>query len=672
MYALMLVLPLAAGASPALGACVVKQSTRKFEGADRTIVTMENDKILVEIAPELNGRIIRYVDKSRQDTPLEWLDDCVYHYGGRWEGKPFTFRIDDQGPDRASVTVMGGGKLAVALLRSLGYDIASPLDTAVERTMSIDANTTRLRIQVKITNTGDGVAPQLRYMVHSVYGQVPVLPSGDRAFWFLPTADGVEFFDAKRGTREMQSAGAGSAPEHPFNRFIKGHKADKPRFDARGWGAVLTSAGPSFIYYDPAKYDFMQFWFGGDASWHFTFEPHTRPIDLKPGESTESEFTLAYDSADVPFNTSTIAYEQPQVSELATPGSEISIKSRATTVARGQNNQVKIKVEIKDPAGKPILERDVTGELRFLEFVDMSASANLPSNAALGKYSWTAKLPDGKTLGSGKIEVLSPEDLEKRKTDAAIATLKAQYDERLKKLEKDLTEARKADKRWNDGMNLALTLDDPRVWPREPVAEVSTSVHRGVTRVLGMWKANEAIRFNKMIAAAAPRGPPMSIACWRPWGPIGRTSATWHSRPTASNWWRWLSTPPKIGRRLSCWTWADAACAASASSPKSRTKPPIPWAPWPAAWHSTPRETSGWGPMPGARSAATPSIRTGPPIEESVLGAKGALKKFSPAGKLLGSISMLDAPMDLQAVTADGQPVILASYRHVSSYYGAR
>src|ERR1700722_8465312 len=104
---------LATWAGPAIAQCQVRIGKRKFEGAERTIVTMENKKILVEIAPELEGRLIRYQDKTRPGSPLEWLDDCPYHYAGRWEGKPFTYRVDAQQPDRAAVTVMGGGKLAV-------------------------------------------------------------------------------------------------------------------------------------------------------------------------------------------------------------------------------------------------------------------------------------------------------------------------------------------------------------------------------------------------------------------------------------------------------------------------------------------------------------------------------------------------------------------------------
>ena len=175
-------------------------------------------------------------DKSKPHTGFEWLDDCPYHYGGRWEGVPFSYKIDSKGPDRAAITVSGGGKIAVALLHQLtGVDVANPLELKVERTMSIVPNSTRLQIDVKITNAGEGVAPQFRYMVHAVFGQVPPMADG-RAFWFLPTGKSVEFFDSKRGEHEMGIAGGGAPVDHPFSRFIPGRKADKPRYTpADGW-----------------------------------------------------------------------------------------------------------------------------------------------------------------------------------------------------------------------------------------------------------------------------------------------------------------------------------------------------------------------------------------------------------------------------------------------------
>ena len=62
----------------------------------------------------------------------------------------------------------------------------------------------------------------------------------------------------------------------------------------------------------------------------------------------------------------------------------------------------------------------------------------------------------------------------------------------------------------------------------------------------------------------------------------------------------------------------------------------------------------------------------GAPSEEAVIAAKGALKKFSPEGKLLDSIGLLSAPTDLALVSADGVPVVLCSYRHVSTYHGTQ
>jgi sugar lactone lactonase YvrE len=62
----------------------------------------------------------------------------------------------------------------------------------------------------------------------------------------------------------------------------------------------------------------------------------------------------------------------------------------------------------------------------------------------------------------------------------------------------------------------------------------------------------------------------------------------------------------------------------------------------------------------------------GAPFEASVVGPKGALKKFSLEGRLLGTVSLLEAPMDMALATADGTPVVLVSYRSVSEYHGAQ
>jgi hypothetical protein len=62
----------------------------------------------------------------------------------------------------------------------------------------------------------------------------------------------------------------------------------------------------------------------------------------------------------------------------------------------------------------------------------------------------------------------------------------------------------------------------------------------------------------------------------------------------------------------------------------------------------------------------------GQPSEQTVDGRKGAVKKYAPDGRLLGVVSMLQAPMALKTAEANGKPVVLVSYRHVSSYHGAQ
>ena len=312
------------------GAVTIKETTRKFEGRVQTIVVMENDRILVEVAPSVAGRIITYRDKSEKLSAFEWLDDCPYHYGCRWEGKPFTHEIVETGPDKVSLKVRGGGRIAVAQLRSvLGLDLAGALDLTCERTMTIDAKSTRLAVQIKITNTGDAVAPQFRYMMHGVWGQVPRQPFA----FLLPTENGLQFFDSARARKEFGEAihQTGKDPNHRFNRFVPGRRADKPRYVPAGWVALLTSAGPTYVYYPPEQYDFFQYWYGGDSQWHWTSEPQSKPVDLAPGQSVEIRFTLAYDASEVPFNTETVAVLPPELPQTVTRGFTLPIRSQGTT-----------------------------------------------------------------------------------------------------------------------------------------------------------------------------------------------------------------------------------------------------------------------------------------------------------------------------------------------------
>ena len=654
-------------------ACSVREEKRKFEGAERTIVTLENDRIIVEIAPDLEGRVIAYRDKSKKTSAFECLDDCPYHYGCRWEGKPFGYRIDSKGPERAAVTVTGGGKVSIGNLHSIvGIDIANPLDLSIERTMSIDPNTTRLRIDVKVTNSGDGVAPLFRYMVHSVFGNIAHLPEVGM-YWFLPTKSEIEVFSKNRGNTEMWLASnGGTTPEHPFNRWSPpGKKADKPRYEAGGWGAMLTSAGPSYIFYEPAEFDFMQYWYGGDSEWHCTFEPQTRAVDLKPGDSTSFGFTLAYDSKDVPFNTKTLAMEPPNVPAEAMPGATLTIKARATTV-RDANEQVKIEIEIKDPQGKAILSKAVEGDVKPFEFTDLAAECMLPADAKLGKYAWVAKYADGKPLASGQIEVMTPAEVEKRKTERAIAGVKTEYEARIKNQQSELEFDRRVEQYWREGANLAVSLQNKETWMESgalPASAVAISVRHGVTPVIGEWRKNEAVRIKSLKASAmnwpenaakilATLGADVSsVRCVVP-DATGKGLVALLVDKQKGKAEVVLLGEKGPGRRMGRFNEKpgenDDALGANARAVAVDHDGNI----WVA--------TNAWG-----NTSVFKLNQDKSPYEESITGDKGSVKKFAPDGKYLGAISLLDAPTDLVSADADGTPAMLVPYRNVSAYHGA-
>ena len=658
-----------AAAAPVLAECKLTVAKRRFEGAERTIVRMENDRIAVEVVPVLEGRISVYRDKSKPSCAFEWLDDCPYHYGGRWEGKPFTHRIDARGPDRAAVTVEGGGKVAVRLLRELlGVSLTHPLELNVRRTMSIDAKTTRLRIDVQVTNAGKGVAPQFRYMVHGVFGQVPQMPGG-RAFWFLPTENGVEFFDGQRGSREMHLAAGGAPVDHPFSRFIKGRKADKPRYAAGGWGALLTSAGPTYIQYDPKRYDFMQYWFGGDAEWHFTFEPQTRPIDLPPGASASFAFTLAYDAADVAFNTPTVSYRRPDVPTELTPGASFDIAVRGTTV-RGKPEKAAVSVRVKGPKGKVIVDRKVAGQVRPFEFTTFGVPCKIPADAAVGTYTWRAEA-GGRKLGAGRIDVVSPERLKALQIERLTAAVRAKYQADIKALRQRADRSRKRERTWQQGANLAWGLHDERDWPDgDPSAEASLSYRSNAVGVLGLWQVAEA-----------PRIPALAAAPLRPWpadaekllAALGSRRAEVRDVAAAPNGGLVALLVNPAARRAEVVRLAEGRVAKRFGG--FSDKPDVAddrlgagaRALAVAADGSVWVATNAWG-----KTSVFRINQDGAPYEQSVMGKKGALRKYAADGRLLGSVPLLAAPMDLSFASAFDRPVVLAGCRSVSSYHGAQ
>jgi hypothetical protein len=651
--------------------CKLTETKRKVEGAERVVYTLENERILVEVVPELAGRVSRYVDKTKEKSAFEWLDDCPYHYACRWEGKPFTGQADARGPNRAAVTVKGGGKIAVGHLRNvLGVDLANPLDLTVERTVSIEGASSRLVVDVKITNTGEGVAPAFRYMVHAVFGQVPHMPNAGM-YWFLPTANGIEFFDGNRGRREMGAAAGGAPLDHPFSRFIPGRKADKPRYEAGGWAAVLTSAGPTYLFYEPAQYDFYQYWYGGDAEWHYTFEPHSKAVDLKPGDTVTCRFTVAYDAKDVPFKGSTVAFEAPSVPPEMTPGGALTLKARATTV-KDQPEAVKLVFEVKDPQGAVLLNQEVAGEAKPFAFAELAAECKLPETAALGKYTWSAKHADGKALASGVIELLTSEQLGKRRTERATAELKAEMEKRLKEANEKLEQARRDERLWREGASFAFSLGDRGVWPETgvPAGAVSVSYRSNAAPVLGDWRPHAPLRIQTLSAVPPPAWPadaekllaPLaaSRACVRDLAPepdgkglVALVVEAAKKRVeivrlgpggVVKRWGRCADKPAETDDTL------GIGARALAVDGEGNI-----WA-----------ATNAWG-----QTSVFKLNQDNSPYEESVVGEKGAVKKFAPDGRLLGAFGTLDAPTDLVVALANDKPVLLAPYRNVSAYHGA-
>ncbi len=655
-------------AAGARGAATLRVEQREFSGRMREIVVIENARVRAEIVPSDSGRIAIYRDKARPESAFEWLDDCPYHYACRWEGQPFTHTLGEQGPDRVSVTVRGGGKIAVAHLRAVAnISVANPLVLEIERTMTLFKEGTRLLVDVKITNTGDGVAPRFRYMMHGVWGQVAREPFG----FILPTDKGTEFFDSQRASAVFREAGrSGGDPKHPFNRFVPERPADKPRFAPGGWVALLTAAGPTYIQYDPAQFDFFQYWYGGDSTWHWTSEPHSKPVDLAPGQSIALTFSLALDADDIAFATPTLAYGDVAAPREATPGSPLAFSVRATT-ARNTAEAAAIAITVRGPDGQAWPERRATAEVKGFAFAELKAVVDLPVGAAAGRYTWTAATGAGQPLGSGEIEVMSQDEMARQRAERAVTEARAELQGRIDQLTREAGALRAEGRLWRDAADLLISLRNPLAWrAADGTGALNVRLVTNAVPILGNWQAREPARITAFSAPAAPAPPADLDARLARLGaeralladvavsPDAQTVAALLVDPAANRVQIVRIAADGTVRRFG----RTAEKPGESNDELGRSTRAVAIDGQGRVWVAT----TVWGNV--SRYVAGPD---GQPSEQSVPGYKGAVKVFDAGGACVAALALLDTPTDLVPVLADGRAGMMAPYRNVSAYHGA-
>ena len=395
------------------------------------VVTLENGRIQVQVAPGMGGNIIRFADKTKPVSPFSRLDDN-FSSTGNWEPAPFTVRIDDRGPNRAAVTLIGGGKLTP--MPASSDEKPAPTTIALERTMSIDGESSRLRVDVKITNTGDATIPMLRYMVHSLYSY-KVLP-GHNVYAFIPSPTGVRLFDHD-GIAKAQAQSQLIKAGHPFTRWSRpGEKLHKGRYQADGWMAMYCDTGHSYIYYDPAQFDFISLWNGTHPAEWLSMEPNTKGVNLRPGESTSFTFTLAADSKDVPFAGETMICDPISVPDDVVAGGTLKVSYRAATV-RDVPEMAEVVFSLSGPTQGNVrnlnqpavgLEQHRKLELRPFLLSDFPDDIKLSPEIVPGKYLWRVATASGVTLAKGNLDVITADERAKRQTARASATRPADND----------------------------------------------------------------------------------------------------------------------------------------------------------------------------------------------------------------------------------------------------
>lgn len=664
-----LALASAAAAAPAL-----RVENREFNGRPRDIVVMENDRVLVEVVPSDSGQIAAFRDKTRAESAFEWFDDCPYHYACRWEGFPFEYTTDTATPGEVSVTVTGGGKITVGGIRGVtGIAVAAPIELSLSRKMTLRGDTSRLDVEVKVTNVGDGVAPRFRYMLHGVWGRVATTPFA----FILPLPGGTEFFDSARASDLFREAIANQQANnlsHPFSRFVPDVVADKPRFDPGSWVALLTAAGPNYMQFDKSKTDFFQYWYGGDGAWHWTSEPHSKPVDLAPGDSTDYSFAFACDAADIEFDTPTLAYGRVEGPAEASPGDTVRF-SAACTTARDTDESASVDFFIDAADGSRWLSASAAATVRNFAFGDLSAEIAIPEDAPDGTFAWRAIAGDGRELARGSCEVMPREEMARRKAERAVEAVRKPLQERIDRLEGEARKARRGHERWRDGANLLATLRDVDASADPGTADFV--IIRGATAVAGDWKPGEALRVKAFSPAPHCALPAAEVAALvdarlATMADGGRRASLRDVAVDAS------------GRRVAA-AFADAASHSAAIffwDEEGRVRElgryaerpgetddsigfgvrAVSFDPQGRIWVATPV----WGMT--TRFVAGPD---GQPSEQACEGWKGAVKVFEPNGALAAATPLLDAPLDIAPALADGAATMLVPYRNVSEYHGA-
>lgn len=398
-----------------MAACKVSEGVQQFALNDAgwnvkkecNVITLENERVIVQVAPDADGNVIRIADKTKTDTPFCRLDDN-FSSTGSWQGKPYTYRIEERGPNRAAVTLLGSGTLTPWV--SGTKDPAVPAELTIQRTMSIDAKSSCVRIDMKITNAGQAVIPAFRYMAHAVY-TYKFLPGGT-VYTYLPLENGVRIFDYDRIVKDKFLA-AHMTDGNPFLRWSKpGTTIDKARYAANGWMAMYSDSGYSYLFYDPAQFNFVSLWVGTHPAEWLTLEPNTKAIDLKPGGSVAFSYTFASDARDVPLKGKTLIYEPPTLPTVAVQGSIIPFIVRATTV-RDMPEQAKVQLVIQQKK-RTLVKLPIQWVVNPFLPTELPANCPLPKNMKPGMYTWTATDATGKKLATGNLEIISQQEADKR------------------------------------------------------------------------------------------------------------------------------------------------------------------------------------------------------------------------------------------------------------------